>query len=54
MHAIQFVVMDNMLGERVDELYRMYDLKGSTFKRYEMEVNNPKKTLKDLNFLENI
>ena len=31
MKKINIIVMDNMMGEHVEEAIRMFDLKGSTF-----------------------
>lgn len=50
MKPINVIIMDNLMGEHLDQVMRIYDLKGSTFQRIS---NNPtqKSVRKDLNFL---
>ena len=31
MHPINIIIMDNLMGEHMEEAFRVYDLKGSTF-----------------------
>jgi hypothetical protein len=48
MEPISVVVMDNMMGQHVEEVTRIYDLKGSTFQRIAVE-KSPLTVLKDNN-----
>lgn len=52
MKPIKVIVMDNLMGNRVDKIVNIYDLKGSTFHRINDEVK-PGAILKDLNFKKN-
>jgi hypothetical protein len=52
MEPISVIVMDNMMGQHVEEVIRIYDLKGSTFGRVSVEKDNLT-VLKDNNLLMN-
>lgn len=43
--------MDNLMSEHVNEILRIYDLKGSTHKRITTKPKNQRSVRKDLNFL---
>lgn len=45
--------MDNIMGQFPEDVYRVYDLKGSTFQRLQNHVETNFSVLKDLNFLKN-
>ena len=47
MKKINIIVMDNLMGEHVEEAIRMYDLKGSTFSRINLEPKGPLSCRKD-------
>jgi len=52
MKQISVVIMDNLMGEHVSEILRVYDLKGSTHRRITRFPKNNKSVRKDLNFLQ--
>lgn len=52
MHPVQVIIMDNLKGPNIEDIFRTYDLKGSTFKRITPNPS-PGQVLKDLNFLDN-
>ena len=52
MKQISVVIMDNLMGEHVSEIQRVYDLKGSTHRRITKFPKNNKSVRKDLNFLQ--
>ncbi|TNV73464.1 hypothetical protein FGO68_gene3536 [Halteria grandinella] len=51
MKPISVVIMDNLMSEHVNEILRIYDLKGSLHKRITARPKNNKSVRKDLNFL---
>ena len=51
MKPISVVVMDNLMGQQVNEIQRVYDLKGSLHKRETKKIESRKTVRKDLNFL---
>ena len=52
MKPISVVIMDNLMGDHLNEIQRIYDLKGSTHKRISKKLKNNKSVRKDLNFLQ--
>jgi len=52
MQPINIIIMDNLMGEHMEEAYRVYDLKGSTFQRINANPSKDTSVRKDLNFLE--
>lgn len=52
MQAINVIVMDNLMGEHLEEALRVYDLKGSTFHRSNSHPSSDLSVRKDLNFLD--
>jgi hypothetical protein len=44
--------MDNLMGEHMEEAFRVYDLKGSTFQRINHNPSKDTSVRKDLNFLD--
>lgn len=52
MHPINIIIMDNLMGEHMEEAIRVYDLKGSTFQRINQNPSKDTSVRKDLNFLE--
>lgn len=53
MRPISVVIMDNIMGIRPEEVFKIYDLKGSTFERINKNSTSPLSVLKDNNFIEN-
>jgi hypothetical protein len=51
MKPISVVIMDNLMSENVNEILRVYDLKGSTHKRITKTPKSARSVRKDLNFL---
>jgi Phosphatidylinositol-4-phosphate 5-Kinase len=51
MKPISVVIMDNLMSEHVNEILRIYDLKGSLHKRITTKPKNNRSVRKDLNFL---
>jgi len=51
MKPISVVIMDNLMSERVNDILRVYDLKGSTHKRITKTPKSDRSVRKDLNFL---
>ena len=51
MKPISVVIMDNLMGDHLNEIERIYDLKGSVHKRISKKIKNNKSVKKDLNFL---
>ena len=51
MKQISVIIMDNLMGEHVSEIQRVYDLKGSTHRRITKFPKNNKSVRKDLNYL---
>lgn len=51
MNPISIILMDNLMGEHITEIQRIYDLKGSTHKRITKKAKNQRTVMKDLNFL---
>lgn len=51
MKPISVVIMDNLMGDHLNEIQRIYDLKGSTHKRISKKIKNNRSVRKDLNFL---
>lgn len=51
MKQISVVIMDNLMSENVNEILRVYDLKGSTHKRINKAPKSARSVRKDLNFL---
>lgn len=51
MKQISVVIMDNLMGEHVNEILRVYDLKGSTHRRIVKNPKDQRSVRKDLNFL---
>eukprot|EP00347_Sterkiella_histriomuscorum_P012117 403369830 len=52
MKSINVIIMDNLMGQNIEEATRMYDLKGSTFQRIVMNPRSGLQTRKDLNYIE--
>ena len=52
MKPISVVIMDNLMSENVNEILRVYDLKGSQHKRITKTPKNNRSVRKDLNFLQ--
>ena len=52
MKQISVVIMDNLMSDRVNEILRVYDLKGSLHKRINKNPKNHRSVRKDLNFLQ--
>ncbi len=52
MKPISVVIMDNLMSEHVNEILRVYDLKGSLHKRITKRPKNNRSVRKDLNFLQ--
>ena len=52
MHSINVIIMDNLMGEHLEEAFRVYDLKGSTFHRINEHPSSGLSVRKDLNYLE--
>ena len=52
MKPISVVIMDNLMSENVNEILRVYDLKGSHHKRITKTPKNNRSVRKDLNFLQ--
>jgi hypothetical protein len=52
MHSINVIIMDNLMGEHLEEAFRVYDLKGSTFHRINDHPSSGLSVRKDLNYLE--
>ena len=52
MKPISFIVMDNIMGDNIVDVTKIYDLKGSTFGRISEDKGNLS-VLKDLNFKNN-
>ncbi len=51
MKPISVVIMDNLMGEYITEIQRIYDLKGSTHKRTTKVIKSVRTVRKDLNLL---
>jgi hypothetical protein len=51
MKQISVVIMDNLMSDKVEEILRIYDLKGSLHKRITLRPKNNRSVRKDLNFL---
>lgn len=51
MKPISVVIMDNLMSEHINEIIRIYDLKGSLHKRITSRPKNNRSVRKDLNFL---
>lgn len=51
MKQISIVIMDNLMSQHVNEILRVYDLKGSTHKRISKKLKSNRSVRKDLNFL---
>lgn len=52
MEPINIIIMDNLMGEHMEEATRVYDLKGSTFQRLNANPSKETSVRKDLNFLD--
>lgn len=52
MKPISVVIMDNLMGQHIEDIISIYDLKGSTHKRKTKNIKNNRTVKKDLNFLE--
>ena len=50
MKPIPIIVMDNIMGTKPEEVTKVYDLKGSTFQRMQMNIKSSLSVLKDNNF----
>lgn len=51
MKPISVVIMDNLMGEHIEHITSIYDLKGSTHRRRTNTIKNARTVKKDLNFL---
>jgi len=51
MKPISVVIMDNLMGQHIEDVISIYDLKGSTHKRRTVNIKNNRTVKKDLNFL---
>lgn len=51
MKPISVVIMDNLMGDHIDEVTSIYDLKGSTHRRLTKKVKSNRTVRKDLNLL---
>jgi len=51
MKPISVVVMDNLMGDHIDEVTSIYDLKGSTHRRLTKKIKSNRTVRKDLNIL---
>ena len=51
MKPISVVIMDNLMGEHVTEIERIYDIKGSTHRRETKAIKSVRTVRKDLNLL---
>ena len=51
MKPISVVIMDNLMGQHIEDVISIYDLKGSTHKRRTVNIKNSRTVKKDLNFL---
>jgi 1-phosphatidylinositol-4-phosphate 5-kinase len=51
MKPISVVIMDNLMGNEVHQIERIFDLKGSLHRRDTKKISNKKTVRKDLNFL---
>lgn len=51
MKPISVVIMDNLMGQHMEDIISIYDLKGSLHKRITKQVKNARSVKKDLNFL---
>lgn len=51
MKPISVVVMDNLIGDNIQDVISIYDLKGSTHRRITKKIKNERTVKKDLNFL---
>lgn len=51
MKPISIVVMDNLMGDFIEEVTSIYDLKGSTHRRITKKVKSARTVRKDLNLL---
>ena len=51
MKPISVVIMDNLMGDYITEIQRIYDLKGSLHKRMTNVIKSQRTVRKDLNFL---
>eukprot|EP00347_Sterkiella_histriomuscorum_P002290 403368723 len=54
MKSINVIIMDNLMGQNIEEATRMYDLKGSTFQRIVMNPRSAWQTRKDINYIEDV
>jgi len=51
MKPISVVIMDNLMGDHIEDIISIYDLKGSTHRRRTKHIKNSRTVKKDLNFL---
>jgi len=51
MKPISVVVMDNLMGDFIEEVTSIYDLKGSMHRRYTKKIKSNRTVRKDLNLL---
>jgi 1-phosphatidylinositol-4-phosphate 5-kinase len=51
MKPISVVIMDNLMGQHIEDIISIYDLKGSLHKRITKQVKHSRTVKKDLNFL---
>lgn len=51
MKPISVVIMDNLMGQHIEDIISIYDLKGSLHKRRTHQIKNARTVKKDLNFL---
>ncbi len=51
MKPISVVIMDNLMGQHIEDVISIYDLKGSVHKRRTHVLKNARTVKKDLNFL---
>ena len=51
MQALNVIIMDNVMGQHVEQAFRVYDLKGSTFQRINSNPASDLSVRKDLNLL---
>jgi hypothetical protein len=51
MKPISVVIMDNLMGDHIEEVQSIYDLKGSTHRRMTTKLKSNRTVRKDLNLL---
>lgn len=51
MKPISIIVMDNLMGDYIEEVTNIYDLKGSTHRRMTKKMKSTRTVRKDLNLM---